>query len=388
MLQKDLSTLQKKFKVSENKTFIMNMSVLQNYTMPLYHMNVFMTENTGDNLLVMALQKSIRQMVGPVDLINYNIDHRVKGSDLQLFNNSKGIIIGGGGLFSTTNQASISGWRLHMSSKQINKIHVPIFLLANGYNRFIGQPDFNSFFRENFNILIKKCAFAGFRNHGSINALRNYLDDDALKNKLMFHPCPTTILSKLYDIPKVKVQEPFVVLNCAFDKPQYRFQKRQDEILESTARVMAELAKDYKIKYYAHTSSDIHMLPYLEKAKVLYDLVKLYEPENVTRDFLELYAAPSLVIAMRGHAQMIPFGCGTPILSLVSHNKLAWFLDDIGHPEWSVNIQDRAYEEKLLSTAKSILSNQEKVREEIAQEKEKLFAVTKKNLEHIRDLLQ
>lgn len=364
------------------------MSVLQNYTMPLYHINYFVTSNTGDNLLVMALQKSIRQMVGPVDLINYYIDHRVKGSDLQLFNNSKGIIIGGGGFFSTSNPGSISGWRLHMSSKQINNIHVPIFLLANGYNRFIGQPDFNSLFRENFNILIKKCAFAGFRNHGSINALRNYLDDDALKNKLMFHPCPTTILSKLYDIPKVKVQKPFVVLNCAFDRPQYRFQNRQDEILESTARVMAELAKDYKIKYYAHTSSDIDMLPYLEKAKVTYDLVKLYEPENVTRDFLELYAAPSLVIAMRGHAQMIPFGCGTPILSLVSHNKLAWFLDDIGHPEWSVNVQDRAYEEKLLSTAKSILSNQEKVREEIAQEKEKLFAVTKKNLEHIRDLLQ
>lgn len=388
MLQKDLSTLQEKLGVSEKKIFVMNMSVLQNYTMPLYNINVFMTANTGDNLLVMALQKSIRQMVGPVDLINYYINHRVTGSDLQLFNNSKGIIIGGGGLFSPSDQASISGWRLRMSSKEINNIHVPIFLLANGYNRFIGQPDFNSFFRENFNILIKKCAFAGFRNHGSINALRNYLDDDALKNKLMFHPCPTTILSKLYDIPKVKVQEPFVVLNCAFDKPQYRFQKRQDEILESTARVMAELAKDYKIKYYAHTSSDIRMLPYLEKAKVTYDLVKLYEPENITRDFLELYAAPSLVIAMRGHAQMIPFGCGTPILSLVSHNKLAWFLDDIGHPEWSVNIQDRAYEEKVLSTAKSILSNQEKVREEIAQEKEKLFAVTKKNLEHIRDLLQ
>jgi hypothetical protein len=39
---------------------------------------------------------------------------------------------------------------------------------------------------------------------------------------------------------------------------------------------------------------------------------------------------------MRGHAGMIPFGCGTPIISLVSHPKMAYFLADIERPEWGV----------------------------------------------------
>lgn len=384
-IKNEVKQLRQRVSAQELKNAFNDISTVNNLSNPFFHFSAFANPNAGDIMLVHSLKKSISTLIGHIDYIDRHIHQTLTGFDVNLINSSKGIIIGGGGLFlKDTNANDISGWQFPISSELIKKIEVPIFLLAVGYNRFRGQDDFEPVFKENINTLVRKCKFAGIRNHGSINALRDYLDDD-IKDKLVFHPCATTILSKLYDIPEVGRQEPTVALNCAFDRRGMRFGARQDEILESTARVMGELSKDYKIKYYSHTQGDEIMLPYLDNNGVRYELVDFYNRNMTIEDFIRLYADPNLVIGMRGHSQMIPFGCGTPILSIVTHNKMAWFLDDIGQPEWGADVQDKDYGDNLLARAKAILSDEKRVKKNIMEEQEKLYAITKDNLKSISD---
>lgn len=388
MRDENQKQLRRLISAQESNNAIRDLSSVNNLSSPLFHFSAWGNSNAGDNLLVLALKKSIESLIGHFDYIDRNVRTALTGLDVDLINKSKGVVIGGGGLFlKDTNANDISGWQFPISVKQIEEIKAPMLMLAVGYNRFRGQDDFEPVFKENINAMVRKCKFVGIRNRGSINALRGYLDDD-LKDKPVFHPCATTILSKLYDMPEADRQEPFVALNCAFDRSAMRYGERKDEILDATARVMAELSKDIKIKYYVNYGGDQAMLPYLDKNNVKYELVSLSGPSISTTDILREYSAPSLVIGMRGHAQMIPFGCGTPILSIVSHNKMAWFLDDIEHPEWGADVQSKDYGEILLSAARAILSDERGIRKKVLDEQEKLYTVTKDNFKSIAAFLK
>ena len=51
---------------------------------------------------------------------------------------------------------------------------------------------------------------------------------------------------------------------------------------------------------------------------------------------------------MRGHAQLIPFGLRRSIISLVSHPKLYWFLQDIDAVDWAVDVNQENVEDALV----------------------------------------
>ena len=178
--------------------FNLHLKELRQNKETIFHLSAFSPAgNAGDNLLVPALQTSITNL-RHINFINKNCRRRLNDDDIYLFNNSKGVIIGGGGLFlKDTNPNKISGWQVPISIEQINRIKVPISLVGVGYNRFRNQEDFDNCFYDNITALISKCTFAGIRNKGSIEALKQYLPKE-LHGKLKFHPCATSVLSRLY----------------------------------------------------------------------------------------------------------------------------------------------------------------------------------------------
>lgn len=92
---------------------------------------------------------------------------------------------------------------------------------------------------------LKKCFF-GLRNYGSIRAVQNYLRDD-LKDKVVYHPCATTVLSKLYELPeRTETQNPFIALNCAFDRAQMRYGDKMDKVMTQIAHVCKNFQKIIK----------------------------------------------------------------------------------------------------------------------------------------------
>jgi hypothetical protein len=77
---------------------------------------------------------------------------------------------------------------------------------------------------------------------------------------------------------------------------------------------------------------------------------------------------------------MIPFGVRTPIISLISHAKLGYFLADIGHPEWGVGVQDPHLAGRLRELTRHLLEHGPAVAAEIAAIQQRLAAVTEANL--------
>ena len=66
----------------------------------------------------------------------------------------------------------------------------------------------------------------------------------------------------------------------------------------------------------------------------------------------------SLVIGMRGHATMVPFCLGTPVLSIVSHPKMRYFLEDIGRLYWAFDAATPDLGERLLESTLDIVARE------------------------------
>lgn len=350
------------------------------------HVSAFNYGNAGDVILPINVRDSIEvgneKHYNWVDIHAHNV---VDKKQLDIINKSKGVIIGDGGLFlKDTNPNNLSGWQWSCSMEMLQKIEKPIALFAVGYNRFRNQPDFAPIFTEHINLLAQKSLFFGLRNHGSIENVKKYLTEEN-QNKVRYQPCPTTIISKLYptivsDFQKEKENKQFIAINCAFDRSELRFGDEKVEKLKAIASVARNLSTDYKIKYYSHMSTDEEFLPYLDNLGIDYELVRIKRPI----DIINAYSTPSLVLGMRGHAQMIPFGCGTPILSIISHEKMRWFIEDIKHPEWGVEISNTTFEQELNDTAQKILSQKETIKQEIDKIQNSLVNITNKNVQEIR----
>lgn len=347
------------------------------------HISTLSYANAGDVVLSLVLRDLFNDRIGVRRWNHRPVGKVVDDDDIKLFNRQDFIVIGGGGLFlKDTNANDLSGWQWPCSIEKLHDIRTPIIMFAVGYNRFRGQGDFDPIFTQHIQEFVKKAVFVGVRNHGSIRMLQSYLPSDDLKDKLAFQPCMTTLIAKIYpQLFKYHHKEDFIAVNCAFDRQLLR--QTDDKILQSIARVIGYLSRLTNIKYYAHLGSDTKMQFYLDEIKVPYELVRFSKP----KEMIKAYATPRLVIGMRGHSQMIPFGCKTPILSIISHDKMAWFLEDIGHPDWGVDVRNPDFEMALLERAQYLYSHTEQVMNEIEIQQEKFWDITKDNLERIKQTL-
>lgn len=347
------------------------------------HTAMYSTGNAGDIILSRLVRDSFEFISSQIDWKGLHAHRAVNGSILSEINEKDGLLIGGGGLFlCDTNPNKRSGWQWNCDVDALSKIKVPIAVFAVGYNRFREQNDFAPVFKKHLKILAEKSVYIALRNHGSIDAIKNYLPVQ-LHNKLRFQPCPTTICYKLYPeiisrYTKLK-QKKTIALNCAFDRIDMRLKGKIDAVLLSLAETMKRCVLDgYALQYFAHAASDELFLPYLDRVGVPYQIVKLYNVHP--HDILKAYTKISLAVGMRGHAQMIPFGCGTPILSLISHDKLQWFLNDINHPEWGVEMLEPSFPEDLYNKITTSFSEQDYRESEILKIQETILNITIKNV--------
>lgn len=344
------------------------------------HVVADITANTGDYILGRSTRKLVEQECNTA--INWDIKHVAKAVDEDYIvqcNQSAGIIIGGGGLFiKDTNPNSKSGWSWPCSVQELQRIQKPIYVLGVGYNRFREQGEFDACFAENVNVLVEQSKFFGLRNHGSIRAIQGYLRED-LREKVKFHPCPTTVLSKLCVLPKRNVQEPYIAVNCAFDRGDLRYGDRLESIMFAVAKVLKQLSKDYKIKCYVQCNGDEQIGLFLDQMDVEYEIVTLTKALS-EEEYLRYFTEPELMLATRGHAQMIPFGCKTPVVSMISHDKLAWFLEDIEHPEWGIEMKDEQFEQILLEKSRYMLEHREEICAQIEDAQDRLWKIMQENL--------
>ena len=353
------------------------------------HVTYCAAVNAGDTVLSQCVRKTVAR---EMKIAHWNILSAaapVTEDTLHRINESMGLWIGGGGYFlPDTNENAISGWQWAIPSEMLARIQVPVYVFSVGYNYFPGQEP-NQLFRDSLNALAEKSSFFGLRNMGSVKAVRNMLDSDALRNKVQYQPCTTTLIRKLYEHLPEKRDHQSVAVNMAFDRENLRFGEHEERILKEVAKAVAGIEKKgYDIHYVCHCWNDDKFLPYLKDAKVKYKLVDLSRqyPDAVIRFYQDM----DVVIGMRGHAQMIPFGLNCEMISLGTHDKVKWFLEDIGAEDWYVDIAKDCHsiESRILEVFERMHEKErDETRIRLKDAQEHLWNVTLENLKSIHSSL-
>ena len=343
------------------------------------HVTYALVDNAGDTVLSWFVRKflfskkfNLFKVSDPVD---YNLIAEINKNDF--------LVVGGGGLFlPDTNENLISGWQWAISKELLNKIEKPIVLFSIGYNYFENQMP-SELFINSLNDIVKKSVFVGLRNSGSIKSVQNLLAEE-LKSKVVYQPCITTLISKICNV-KHKRNTRKICFNVAFDREEKRFGKDKDGILFQIANAAKSIEKlGYEIFYVAHCDEDYKFLPYLDNLKVKYK--KYNFTQALPYELIKFYSTMQCVIGMRGHAQMIPFGCGCRIISLGSHDKMRWFLEDIDSLEWYVDLKRDmgTIANRIISVFKEQnIFNPDAVDLKIQIQKDKLYRISKENMEDI-----
>ncbi len=338
--------------------------------------------NAGDVLLPVVLRDLFTEQLGPYRWRARHVHTTFGRAQVAHANRSAGVVIGGGGLFfNGTNPNDLSGWQWSCSTDALAGIRVPIVVFAVGYNQFRGQDRPDELFERHVTQLVEQASFVGLRNLGSIEAVREILPHD-LRERVTYQPCMTTVLRETYPHLTEPVDQrgdrPLIALNCAFDRAELRFGSRLDDVRAGIVEAMRTLARSARIAYFAHVPADEQAYRWLCEAGVPVELHRLYglRPGGV----VDAYRKPTVAIGMRGHAQMIPFGCGRPIVSLVSHDKLRYFLDDIGAPDWGVDVLDADLAERIPQVVGQILDDLPGAERRVEVARARLWQTTRQNL--------
>lgn len=345
-------------------------------------------ENAGDTVL----SKAVRQVFNTkfhnswhLKSLKDKVDHNL----IQQVNNSRYLLIGGGGvLLPDTNKNRVSGWQWAVSPRQLKDINVPVVIYSIGYNYFRGQqPD--EFFIKNLNALIERADFFSLRNYGSIERVKELINKN-LHHKIIYQPCPTTVINKFFSVAKKENHSKNVGFNLAFDRYEKRFGKDMYIILDQLAMTAKKLEqRGYNIFCINHLKGDDKFELSLNKFNVKYQSVNLQY--TLPQETIDFYRNMEIVLGARGHAQMIPFGVNTRILSLGTHEKLKYFLQDIDQLDWYEDLshEPERISERLLEKFHNINEkNSESTDQKINMRQEELYRITLSNLEILSNYIK
>lgn len=342
----------------------------------------------GNNAGDLVLSKAVRDTINTTEYYSWdirNLHSKISENTISEINQSAGVIVGGGGLFlPDTNLNTISHWQWPVSKINLEAINKPLIGYAIGYNYFPGQKPIPEFV-DNLDAFINKCDFIGLRNNGSIEAV-NKLLNNKYKDKITFQPCPTTIISKLQKTNN-KVSERKIAINIAFDRYEKRFGTNKNNILLEIGKALKTLSENsYQVYYAAHLSFDNRFLVVLDRLDIPYIKINLHQ--MIAPEIIKFYSSMDLVIGMRGHAQMIPFGVNTMILTLGTHNKMRWFLEDINALDWYIDVRNTdRLDEVIVDKTIALFNSRNTVEEKIKTEQTKFYEITKKNLSVISNII-
>ena len=342
-------------------------------------------ENAGDTVL----SKTVRDNFRNINTTSWDlkkVTDPVTQNTIQQINSKDYIVIGGGGLLlPDSNPNSISGWQWAVSEELLDKIEVPIIVYAIGYNFFHGQQPVDLFIK-NLKKIIDRASFFSLRNTGSINAVKKIVGSE-LSSKIIYQPCPTTVIRKVDKSIPEKKKTKNIGVNIAYDRYHLRYGSDIYEILNQVASALKELeSRGYAIYNICHLENDKKFELTLDANSVHYKSINLQY--SLPRQTYETYCNMELVMGTRGHAQMIPFGVNTKIISLGSHNKLKWFLEDINSLDWFIDLKQdvSTIGERIINQFNEVIDSEE-VESRLEHQQDKLFEITKTNYERIKEII-
>lgn len=355
--------------------------------MKIIHIGIHNSQNrnSGDTLLFEETRKLFERNFRHLTWDYLNLWENVNTESLDKINKSDLVLIGGGGLFLKDQKGaenSVSGWQWNCSIDTLSRIETPIVVFGVGYNRFRGQEDFDNTFTHNINMLAQKTIFFGLRNTGSILAMKSYLEPQ-FHHKLYKQTCPTTIMPYTSD-RRIQKDKEIICFNLAYDRPQFRFGKAEKNILTKIGFALSIIVKKgFSLDICCHKDMDREIVKYLPQ-DIEFREVNL--TDSSSEEIIDYYKNIDLAIGLRGHSQLIPFGLNKKIISIISHNKLGYFLEDIKKSDLGVDVNEENLDLKIIELFEKVMEDKHLV-EDLKNAKMALIEETLENFKVIKSKL-
>lgn len=307
--------------------------------------------NYGDRVLQKATTQIIKECFGDDINITYVDVQRTLFSEqlIKKINKEADLLFfGGGGFMFPPAKENKSGWQLNIETKNINKIKVPMISYGLGFNKFPhDNVAFSDYTVENIETFINKNVLFSVRNSGTLNAIKNmgvgvdncHVVPDAgmfVKSDKFDH--------KVFDNDNIKIG-----INWATDRAALRFgsEKNYIDAARKFFTQIKEIQKKYDASIYliehlfrldtnSKSKDIIHKLisdVFEKNYYILYNILEteLYPPFDYTAGFFaDIYKKMDFVFGMRGHSAIVSFGMKTPFIGIGQHNKVKWFLQEVG----------------------------------------------------------
>lgn len=363
-------------------------------TVKLFHFDIATRGNYGDNLLFPMVRETFQaaehgelfEFVGHAPLRDEPSKRLIEMINAE----ADAVVLGGGGLFLRgTNENSVSGWQWRISPARLASIKVPIIVYAVGYNRFIGQEDFIPKFSQHLRQTVDQSVFVGLRNSGSIRRTAVYLPD-TYKEKIQYQPCPTTITGELFPtIAQPPARGRVIALQAVIGKRQVRagFSKSEfDSRSVDLARALK--AEGWSIVSTPFAAADEGCARRFEEIPGLVDeRIKLYGAGSRLFDGLRAFSKIPIIFGTRGHAQMVPFGTGAAPLSFYVHDKLKYFAEDIGFPDWVMDYRSEGFVDTAVARLESIYEDFDAIQGRLLDRRAEMRVISESNLKTIHNNL-
>ena len=325
--------------------------------------------NSGDFFLGPATKSRFESiMEKEVQWKNFDVRKTVTQIDVDYFNTFDYLVIGGGGLFlPDTNPNKVSCWQWGCSENFYSKIEADIYIIAVGWNHFYGQDitmssrnsiltiDMSRYdiFRKNISSLLKNSAYFTMRHNGDCEKLKQIVEQEHHK-KINFEFCPVIDYIKNKYASGFKSRGIYHTFEIKDDRPQRRYfgttiQKVYQELL---VYIRYLLERGEKVAVMSHDGSH-SFTDFLKRNRVPFILLN----NSVANEqkIIENYSEVKKLYCTAGHSQMTAYALGLDFYSLISHDKLEYFLRDIGR--FNKNnytfVKDKTFLQNLKSTYKS-----------------------------------
>ena len=362
----------------------------------LLHFDLKSLTNYGDTVLFDAVRQMFNGFAGGgvFEMLETFSLHRHVGNWLvdEINESFDAIVLGGGGLFlRDTNPNENSGWQWNIPLPVLMRLRKPLIVFAVGYNRFPGQEDFAPVFATHVAQCVRQSCFFGLRNRGSIDAIRSYLPAD-LHGRVELQPCPTTLGTHLYpDLTAGdgdRSPDPHLGVELMVDRRMVAAGYDFDRLFDRHAAVLRRLQADgWRVDTVAHMANERHVAEELGRRGVDTAAIDLAGSVAARERGLAYYGSLPIMYGARGHATMIPFGMGAIPLGALVHDKVRFFLDDIGHPELGVDPGADDFEQRAHDVITGAHARQDELRLDLTRRRDELFKITMANLATIYERL-
>tara|TARA_Y200000002_G_scaffold380360_1_gene391663 strand:+ start:677 stop:1681 length:1005 start_codon:yes stop_codon:yes gene_type:complete len=303
-------------------------------------------KNSGDYMIGIAYKQYFKEIILKTNDVTFT-DYDCRNSQLyndaniEKINNYDYILVGGGGLIlPDTNPNKISCWQWNISKTNIEKITKPIYVLSIGYNLFFNQticmPNNNSkedhnitpIFIDNITTLINKSVRFTLRHNDDVEKLIEIIGEN-YRNKISYEMCETVWYAEKYMKPRMNLEnKKYIGIEIKDDREWRRYYKIGKS---NFYKIMLDLVKkcineNKPILYLSHDGSD-NFYKFLKKNNINIPLLmnNCANESLIIKNFSNIHT----LYCTAGHSQMIAYGLGIKIISLVTHPKIKNFCHDI-----------------------------------------------------------